>query len=93
MNPPTAAQPSPSARPIKSEQVVPIMQPDISIDNDSYALETESLLILASQRKILMHQLAIVQEQIALDARKKKLREKSAKGEQLGASANDLVVV
>jgi hypothetical protein len=40
-----------------------------------------------------MHQLAIVQEQIALDARKKKLREKSAKGEQLGASANDLVVV
>lgn len=91
---PALAQPSPLAFPMKSEQVVPILQREIPTPDDSESSGTEERLNLESERKILKYRLAIVQEQIALDDRTKKAKERrAARAKQLGTSADEPVVV
>jgi hypothetical protein len=84
-----AAQSARATPPIKTEQVVPIMVRDVPAHDDSQSSSSDERLNLESQRKILMHQLAIVQEQIALDERKKKAK----KTRQLGSSIDEPMVL
>jgi hypothetical protein len=100
---PPAPQPSPSvaaahsapATPsIKTEQVVPIMVRDIPAHDDGHSSSSDERLNLEWKRKILVHQLATAQEQIALDERKKRERERKAKrARQLGSSREEPVVL
>jgi hypothetical protein len=62
---------------------------DVPAHDDSQSSSSDERLNLESQRKILMHQLAIVQEQIALDERKKKAK----KTRQLGSSIDEPMVL
>jgi hypothetical protein len=92
--PAAAAYSSPAATPIKTEQVVPIMVRDVPAHDDSQSSSSDERLNLESTRNILMHQLAIVQEQIALDERKKKEKERKAKkARQLGRSIDEPMVL
>jgi hypothetical protein len=92
--PAAAAHSAPATPPIKTEQVVPIMVRDVPAHDDGHSSSSDERLNLESTRKILMHQLAIVQEQIALDERKKKERERKAKRKtQLGSSRDEPVVL
>jgi hypothetical protein len=67
---------------------------DIPAHDDGHSSSSDERLNLEWKRKILMHQLATVQEQIALDERKKRERERKAKrARQLGSSREEPVVL
>lgn len=66
------AYPSPPALPIKSEHVVPIMQRETFDHDDGDSSGSEERLNLESRRRILEHELAILQLKLDIDDRKKK---------------------
>lgn len=92
---PTTAYPSPPAPPIKSEHVVPIMQQEGLNHDEGESSGSEERLNLESRRKILEHELAIVQLKSDIDdRRKKKERErKAARARQPGGSINAPLVL
>jgi hypothetical protein len=91
---PAAAYPSPPARPIKSEHVVPIMQQEDLNHDDGDSSGSEERLHLESKQKILKHKLAIVKEEMAIEIRNRKWRErKAAKARQPGASVDTALLV
>ena len=91
---PAAAYPSPPARPMKSENVVPVMQQN-GLDNDGGdSSESEARLNLESEQKILKYRLAIVKEKLAIEDRDRKRRERrAAKARQSGASFDTALLV
>jgi hypothetical protein len=92
---PVAASSSPAAAPIKSEQVVPIMLQEGFGDDDDESLGSEERLNLESRRKILKHELAIVQLKLEIDDRRRKREreEKAARARQPGSSAHKPLLV
>jgi hypothetical protein len=92
--PPVTAYPSPPARPIKSEHVVPIMQQEGLDEDAGESSESEQRLNLESKKKILEYELAIVELKLANDDRKKKERERKAtRARQLGGSVDKPLIV
>jgi hypothetical protein len=91
---PKNTYPSPTAPPIKSEQVVPIMQQD-TFYYDGESSGSEERLNLESRRQILEHELAIVQLKLDIDDRRKnKERErKAARARQPGGSVDEPLLV
>lgn len=91
---PAAAYPSPPARPVKSEHVVPIMQEVNLTEADEGSSSGDEHLNLESERKILEYRLAIIKEKLDIDARKKKERERRAARARLaGGSAGEPLLV
>jgi len=90
------AYPSPPAPPVKSEHVVPIMVQEGLGDDNGESSGSEDRQDLESRRKILEHELAIVELRLEIDDRKKKKEErerKAAKARQPGGSVEKALLV
>lgn len=91
---PVAAPALPSANAIKSEPTDATAQHDIAMQFGSQSSVTEERLDLESRAKILSYQLATVREQMKMNERRKRDRErKAARTGRLGGSASQPLVL